>query len=185
MKKNVKTSIQSDSKKADNEIEISEAEIVPSEEITDDILVPDAEVEQDEETPEHIEETAEPDKEIKPISENTDISNKFKIKAIKRSIDNKIYSIDREVSKVAGWRIAAKDRDEKATAEYQKRKLELEALLQKNQERFDKRMLKTQKWWWDYSITYENTKIIKLNADLVLLKNELLKFELLEPQETK
>jgi hypothetical protein len=137
MKKNVKT-IQSLNEKTEiekpEEIEIPEVEIIPSEENADENFVPE-EIEQDEETqPEHIvEETAEPEPnpepEIKSVTENTEVSNKQKIKALKRSVDNKMYSIEREEAKVKLWRIQAADRDKKATDEYEKRKSELEALL--------------------------------------------------------
>jgi hypothetical protein len=188
MKKNVKTSIQSDSKKADEEIEIPEVEIVPSEEIENDENL-DIEDDQEVEMPEHIvEETAsETETEIKPIPENTEISNKSKIKALKRSVENKMYSIEREESKVKLWRIQAADRDKKATDEYEKRKTELEILLKKNQDRFDKRMAKTKKWWHEFSDNYTATKIKKLHDDLTLLQNELSKFEKLEskPEENE
>jgi hypothetical protein len=188
MKKNVKT-IQSKSEKTEIE-KPAEIEIIPSEEIADEILVPE-ELEQDEETqPDHIvEETAsetEPEPEIRPVTENTEVSNKTKIKALKRSVDNKMYSIEREESKVKLWRIQASDRDKKATDEFTKRLAELEVLLKKNQERFDKRMAKTKKWWHEFSDNYTDTKIKKLHDDLTLLQSELLKFESLEPtEETK
>jgi hypothetical protein len=191
MKKTIKSSIQSDSKKADEEIEKPEVEIVPSEEIENDEIL-DIEDDQDEETPGQIEETANEtetvsEPEVKPIPENSEISNKSKIKALKRSVDNKMYSIEREESKVKLWRIQAADRDKKATDEYEKRKSELEVLLKKNQERFDKRMAKTKKWWHEFSDNYTDTKIKKLHNDLTLLQSELSKFESLEsePEETK
>jgi hypothetical protein len=192
MKKNLNTTIQSDSKKAD-EIEIPEVEIVPSEEIeNDEILNTDAEVEQDDEetTPEHItEEASEPEPEIKPISENTpktEVPNNLKIKALKRALENKTFSLDRENSKCNGWVIQAKDRDDKTSAEYHKRKSELEDLMKKNDERYDKRMAKTKKWWWDFTLNYQQTKLKKIEDDIALLQSELLKFESLEikPEET-
>jgi hypothetical protein len=202
MKKNVKT-IQSINEKTEIEKpeveiipsvenEIPEVEIIPSEENADENYVPE-EIEQDEETqPDHIvKETAEPETvsepEIKSVTENKEVSNKTKIKALKRSVDNKMYSIEREESKIKLWRIQASDRDKKATDEYEKRKSELEVLLKKNQERFDKRMAKTKKWWHEFSDNYTETKIKKLHDDLTLLQSELLKFEKIEsePEETK
>jgi hypothetical protein len=211
MKKNVKT-IQSKSEKTEiekpeveiipseeneipeveivpsEEIEIPEVEIIPSEENANENL--DIEDDQEETQPDHIvEETAsetEAKPEIKSVTENTEVSNKQKIKALKRTIDNKMYSIEREESKVKLWRIQAVDMDKKATDDYEKRKSELEILLKKNQERFDKRMAKTKKWWHEFSDNYTETKIKKLHDDLALLQSELLKFESLEPtEETK
>ncbi len=41
---------------------------------------------------------------------------------------------------------------------------ELEELLQKNQTRFDKRIERTKKMWWDYCNNHEATKIKKLKT---------------------
>ena len=120
--------------------------------------------------------------ETKSETENAELSNKQKIKALKRAIENKKYSLDRETEKCRTWRVQAKDRDEKATNEYQKRKKELEELLKKSEERYNKRIAKTKKWWWEYCVNFENTKIKKINDDLTLLQSELGKFEEHEPE---
>lgn len=105
------------------------------------------------------------------------LTNKQKAKAVRRSIENKKMALDRETRKVKEWRVQAKDRDEKATAEYQKRKSELEEMLRKSEERYTKRMAKTKKWWHEYSDNYEATKIQKIENDIILLTTELQKYE--------
>ena len=86
---------------------------------------------QDDELPPNLQEKK-TDTQLKPETksetENAELSNKQKIKALKRAIENKKYSLDRETEKCRTWRVQAKDRDEKATNEYQKRKKELEEL---------------------------------------------------------
>ena len=140
---------------------------------------------QDDELPPNLQEKK-TDTQLKPETksetENAELSNKQKIKALKRAIENKKYSLDRETEKCRTWRVQAKDRDEKATNEYQKRKKELEELLKKSEERYNKRIAKTKKWWWEYCVNFENTKIKKINDDLTLLQSELGKFEEHEPE---
>jgi hypothetical protein len=115
--------------------------------------------------------------EPKPVTENSDSANKQKIKAIKRAIENKAFSIEREEIKVKDWRIQATDRDKLAKEEYEKKKSELDDLFKKNQARYDKRIAKTKKWWHEYSDNHEATKIKKLKDELALLNTELLKYE--------
>ncbi|MDT3740745.1 MAG: hypothetical protein RO257_14735 [Candidatus Kapabacteria bacterium] len=122
--------------------------------------------------------------EPKPVSENAEVVNKQKIKALKRSIENKTFTIEREEIKVKDWRVQAADRDKLATEEFEKKKSAIEESLKKNQERFNKRMAKTKKWWHEYSDNYEVTKIQKLKDELALLQAELLKYDT-EPTETK
>ena len=136
----------------------------------------------DDETPDAVEPDASVE-EIKPVGEVTEITGKQKIKALKRAIDNKNLSLDRERVKVKEWRQQAKDRNDKALTEFEKRKKELEEALEKNQKRFDARIAKTQKWWIEYSDEYEINKIQKIEADIALLKSELEKIDEKEPAE--
>ncbi len=178
------------------ELETPEEEILPSEEIENDDLELEEEQEPlEDEIPETIEseelddetpDAVEPDasvEEIKPVGEVTEITGKQKIKALKRAIDNKNLSLDRERVKVKEWRQQAKDRNDKALTEFEKRKKELEEALEKNQKRFDARIAKTQKWWIEYSDEYEINKIQKIEADIALLKSELEKIDEKEPAE--
>ena len=71
------------------------------------------------------------------------------------------------------WRSQAKDRDAKATAEFEKRKNELLELIKKSEIRFNKRIEKTQKFWIEYSDNYEITKIKGIEQDIALLQAEL------------
>ena len=102
MKKEEKNKFQKSKK---TEIEDGEEIIISSEETADEILEIEPEEQEDEieNASEHIiEEIAQP--ETKPVPENSEVSNKLKIKAIKRAIENKKYSIDKEESKVTLWR---------------------------------------------------------------------------------
>ncbi len=190
-------------KKVQNKVENSETEtpeenIISSEENENEILENDADefekvllssdeksivasdIEVKDAKPVSEEKASEP----KPVSENAEVVNKQKIKALKRSIENKTFTIEREEIKVKDWRVQATDRDKLATEEFEKKKSAIEELLKKNQERFNKRMAKTKKWWHEYSDNYEVTKIKKLKDELTLLQAELLKFDT-EPTETK
>lgn len=190
-------------KKVQNKVENSETEtpeenIISSEENENEILENDADefekvllssdeksivasdIEVKDAKPVSEEKVSEP----KPVSENAEVVNKQKIKALKRSIENKTFTIEREEIKVKDWRVQAADRDKLATEEFEKKKSAIEELLKKNQERFNKRMAKTKKWWHEYSDNYEVTKIKKLKDELALLQAELLKFDT-EPTETK
>ena len=190
-------------KKVQNKVENSETEtpeenIISSEENENEILENDADefekvllssdeksivasdIEVKDAKPVSEEKVSEP----KPVSENAEVVNKQKIKALKRSIENKTFTIEREEIKVKDWRVQATDRDKLATEEFEKKKSAIEELLKKNQERFNKRMAKTKKWWHEYSDNYEVTKIKKLKDELTLLQAELLKFDT-EPTETK
>ncbi len=120
-----------------------------------------------------------------PEPEKTVLSNKQKIAALKRSIQNKQFSLEREQTKVRDWRIQGNDRINKATATYEKRKAELQDALSKTEERFNKSIAKTQKLWLDYADNFEQTKIKKIEDDLTLLQSELSKIEEIEPTETK
>ena len=173
--------------KIDNsaDVEIPENEYLTDEEIE---ALPD-EFEAEEQLPgvdelEQIEEvpTADkieiiPDAELKQIEETPEVTAKQKIKALKRAMEAKQSAIEREEIKVKDWRVQGKDRDEKATSEFEKRKIMLEDSLKKNEERYQKRMAKTEKWWWQYCINHEGTKIKKLQDDLSLLQTELTKLE--------
>ena len=190
-------------KKVQNKVENSETEtpeenIISSEENENEILENDADefekvllssdeksivasdIEVKDAKPVSEEKVSEP----KPVSENAEVVNKQKIKALKRSIENKTFTIEREEIKVKDWRVQATDRDKLATEEFEKKKSAIEESLKKNQERFNKRMAKTKKWWHEYSDNYEVTKIKKLKDELALLHSELLKFDT-EPTETK
>ena len=190
-------------KKVQNKVENSETEtpeenIISSEENENEILENDADefekvllssdeksivasdIEVKDAKPVSEEKVSEP----KPVSENAEVVNKQKIKALKRSIENKTFTIEREEIKVKDWRVQAADRDKLATEEFEKKKSAIEESLKKNQERFNKRMAKTKKWWHEYSDNYEVTKIKKLKDELALLQAELLKFDT-EPTETK
>ena len=149
-------------------------DLIPSEEEIPDVISSD--VKENESVPGN-------DSEKPPVPENTALSNKQKIAALKRSITNKQYSLDREQIKVKDWRVQGADRINKATATFEKRKAELEDALKKTEERFNKSIAKTQKMWLDYSDNYEKSKIKKLEDDLVLLQSELSKFESQEPKE--
>ena len=111
--------------------------------------------------------------EIKPVQATENGATiKYRISALKRALENKTASLDREKAKVEDWRVQAKNRDIKAQVEFDKRKTELEALLAKNLERYEKRKSKTQKFWWEYCINYEATKIIKIESEVEQLKAE-------------
>lgn len=111
-------------------------------------------------------------------------SVKYRLTSLKRALENKTATLDREKAKVEDWRIQGKHRDEKATEEYEKRKTELEALLEKNEERYNKRKAKTQKYWWDFCINFENTKIKKIEEEVEQLKAEHEKLSAsIEPKE--
>ena len=188
-------------KKVQNKVENSETEtpeeiIISSEENENEILENDADefekvlLSSDEKSivASDIEvKDAKPEEKVsepKPVSENAEVVNKQKIKALKRSIENKTFTIEREEIKVKDWRVQAADRDKLATEEFEKKKSAIEESLKKNQERFNKRMAKTKKWWHEYSDNYEVTKIKKLKDELALLQVELLKFDT-EPTEKK
>ena len=149
---------------------------------TEDTEATPQELEQSE-IAEELEPLNEPSDKATPTIYN-DSANKFKIKTLKRSLENKKYALERENIKVRDWRVQAVDRDNKAGFEYEKRKKELEDLLAKNQTRYDKRMAKTQKWWWEYCINHEATKIAKIQKDIILLANEINKLEGIEPIES-
>ena len=97
----------------------------------------------------------------------------YRIKALQRNLDHKRYNLEHEQAKVADWRIQAAHRDASAHDEYLKRKTELEAQLLKNADRYTKRREKTQKFWWQYAIDYEATKIKKFDSEISLLEKEL------------
>jgi len=190
-------------------VEIEDDDILPTDEILDesetenqdDEYTEPSEIESDIDIPEEDdteliedddeEEIAEPEPQpkkiiLKPASEAPpEITNKQKKKALQRAIDNKNYSIEKETIKIRDWRVQAKDRDEKAENEYQKRKTELEESLRKNEERYQKRMAKTKRWWWEFCTNHEDTKIKKMNDDLALLQKELDALVEKEPEETK
>ena len=167
----------------ENEIEILENDADEFEKVlmsSDEKSIVASDIEVKDAKPVSEEKVSEP----KPVSENAEVVNKQKIKALKRSIENKTFTIEREEIKVKDWRVQAADRDKLATEEFEKKKSAIEELLKKNQERFNKRMAKTKKWWHEYSDNYEVTKIKKLKDELTLLQAELLKFDT-EPTETK
>lgn len=167
----------------ENEIEILENDADEFEKVllsSDEKSIVASDIEVKDAKPVSEEKASEP----KPVSENAEVVNKQKIKALKRSIENKTFTIEREEIKVKDWRVQATDRDKLATEEFEKKKSAIEELLKKNQERFNKRMAKTKKWWHEYSDNYEVTKIKKLKDELTLLQAELLKFDT-EPTETK
>lgn len=167
----------------ENEIEILENDADEFEKVlmaSDEKSIVASDIEVKDAKPVSEEKVTEP----KPVSENAEVVNKQKIKALKRSIENKTFTIEREEIKVKDWRVQAADRDKFATEEFEKKKSAIEESLKKNQERFNKRMAKTKKWWHEYSDNYELTKIKKLKDELALLQAELLKFDN-EPKETK
>ena len=167
----------------ENEIEILENDADEFEKVlmsSDEKSIVASDIEVKDAKPVSEEKASEP----KPVSENAEVVNKQKIKALKRSIENKTFTIEREEIKVKDWRVQATDRDKLATEEFEKKKSAIEESLKKNQERFNKRMAKTKKWWHEYSDNYEVTKIKKLKDELALLHSELLKFDT-EPTETK
>ena len=186
MKKFGKTKVQQN-EKTDNsaEVEIPEDELLTSDELEDEIIEIEPEeqlpgvdeIEQIDEVPPEVKDEVIPDSEPKQIAENPEALAKQKIKALKRAIEFKQSAIEREEIKVKDWRVQGKDRDEKATSEFQKRKTMLDESLKKNEERYQKRMAKTEKWWWQYSLNHEATKIKKLQDDLSLLQTELAKLE--------
>ena len=184
MKKEIKKQVQQKSQKA--EIEEPE-EIIISDEIETDELDEQNEQVPSDEVPEQIESSEiVPVAETKPVAENTEISNKQKIKAVKRALENKTYALDREKTKCNDWLKQADTRDAKATEEYENRKNELEELLRKTTERYEKRMSKTKIQWRIYTQDYLNTRVKKIEDDIVLLQTELSKLETLEAkQETK
>lgn len=168
-------------KSKQTETEEPEEVINPSDELEQD----NEKVPFDEETPEVINSETKTESEAKPVPEKSELTNKQKINALKRTLLNKNQSLERERRKVADWRSQAKDRDEKATTEFQKRKTELEELLKKSEERFNKRIAKTKKLWHEYSDNYEINKINKIEKDITLLQNELFKLEVTEPEPAK
>jgi hypothetical protein len=182
MKKEVKNIFKKKSKKA--EIEEPE-EIESSDENVDDELEQDSkQVPAEEKAPVVISpEKKEP--ETKPVPEKSELTKKQKISALKRALENKTFALEKEKTKVRDWRSEAEDRDGKATAEFQKRKTELEELLKKSEARFNKRIAKTNKWWRVYSDNYESTKIKKIEDDITLLQSELTKLEATEPEPAK
>jgi hypothetical protein len=170
--------------KTDNsaEVEIQEDELLTSDETADEIIEIEPEehlpgVDEIEEIPSEDKIEIIPDSELQPVAENPEVTAKQKIKALKRAMEFKQSAIEREEIKVKDWRVQAKDRDEKATSEFEKRKTMLEESLKKNEERYQKRIAKTEKWWWQYCINHEATKIKKLQDDLSLLQTELTKLE--------
>lgn len=109
--------------------------------------------------------------------ENLTESKKYKIKAIKRALDAKQSSLEREQAKNLDWRKQAAIRDEKATTEYDKRKAEVEEQLKKIEERYQKRIARTKKWWHEYADNHEANKIKRLLGDIETLQSELTKIE--------
>jgi hypothetical protein len=191
MKLGLKNKTQQKTKKA--ETEEPEDVNIPSEENTDENreiepindLIPSEEEIPDVKSSDVKETESVPgtESEKPPVPENTALSNKQKIAALKRSIQNKQFSLDREQTKVKDWRVQGADRIDKATKLYEKRKKELEDALKKTEERFNKSIGKTQKMWLDYSDNYEKTKIKKIEDDIILLQTELSKLESQEPKE--
>ena len=59
----------------------------------------------------------------------------------------------------------------------------MEELLRKTTERFEKRMAKTKLQWRIYTEDYLNTRVKKIEDDIVLLQTELSKLETLEPKQ--
>ena len=102
---------------------------------------------------------------------------KYKIKAIKRAIEGKQSSLEREQAKNLDWRKQAAIRDENATSEYTKRKAEVEAHMKKIEERYQKRIARTKKWWHEYADNHEANKIKRLLGDIDALQAELAKHE--------
>ncbi|MCX6152777.1 MAG: hypothetical protein NT007_01320 [Candidatus Kapabacteria bacterium] len=122
-------------------------------------------------------------KEVTP--EDAELILKNKIKALRRGIENKKASIERENLKIAGWRKDAADRDSKHLKEYESRKSELEEALRKTEERYQKRVSKTAKLWWEYCSNREQNLVKNLNNDLTMMQNELERLERKEPQENQ
>lgn len=181
MKKEIKKQVQQKSQNA--EIEEPE-EIIISDVVETDELEQDNEQVPSDEEPEKIESSeVVPIAETKPVAENAEISNKQKIKAIKKALENKTYALDREKTKCNDWLKQADTRDTKATDEYENRKKGLEELLRKTTERYEKRMAKTKKQWREYTANYLNTKVKKIEDDIALLQAELSKLESLEPKQ--
>ena len=144
------------------EIEETEEENIPSDENFSEELEEDEEqVPEEEEIPESEspEEKPEKEPEAKSVAENKELSNKQKIKALKRALETKTYALEKAKDTVKGWRSQAADRDNRANTEYQKRKAECEEMLKKIEERYQKRIARTKKWWLDYSDNVEKTKI--------------------------
>jgi metal-responsive CopG/Arc/MetJ family transcriptional regulator len=138
----------------------------------------DLDDDQEDEIPEEIpEEIVEEVPVPKKVPENSELTNAQKVKAIKRALENKINTLTREKAKVRDWRSQAIDRNEKATTEFEKRKTELEELIKKSEDRFNKRIAKTQKFWIEYSDNYEVTKIKGIEQDIALLQAELDKLQ--------
>ena len=207
MKKNNKNKFQQKTKTTEKSAveEIEEEEIISNEEIENDELdeeteqVPIDEIETDEideeeDVPPFLKTDA-IDKDLVKVSTNGKVESdektnnialteekslKQKVKALQKAIENKKYSLEREQIKCRDWRVQGKDKDEKATAEYQKRKTELEEMLKKSEERYNKRIAKTKKWWWDYTDNYEITKVKKIQDEVNLLEAELSKLEIKE-----
>ena len=180
MKKEIKKQVQ---QKSQAEIEEPEEIIISGEIETDELDEQNEQIPSDEE-PEQIESSEiVPVADIKTVAENTEISNTQKIKAVKRSLENKKYSLDREKTKCNDWLKQADTRDAKATEEYENRKKELEELLRKTTERYEKRVSKTKIQWREYTENYLNTKVKKIEDDIVLLQTELSKLETLEPKQ--
>ena len=160
---------------SDNEVKDAETKpIVENANVPSDIDVKDAKPIADDK-----------ESETKPVVENA-VLNKQKIKAVKRALENKTFSLEREKIKCSDWLKQADTRDSEAKTEFEKRKNELEELLKKNTVRYEKRMAKTKLQWRDYTANYLNTKVKKIEDDITLLNAELSKLESLEPtQETK
>jgi hypothetical protein len=196
MKKHPKTKLQQKNNITDDaETEIPEEETIPSEEISDpeisDPEIDDPDFEDNEILPKDEEFVYDaspielPENGTSEPNEKSYFSPKQIKKALKRALENKTYSLDRETTKVKEWRSQAKERDEKATAEYDKRKKEAEEILKKAEERFNKRIARTKKWWREYADNHEQNKIKKLQDDIALLQAELKKQEeSAEPVET-
>jgi hypothetical protein len=175
MKKETKKTVQSENENIEIEVienDINLSEIAP-EEIENEIAEVSTdtanELKNDNVKLSMPEEKADPESEEKLL--------KLKIKALKRSIDNKKYAIDRDQEKADLWRIQAKERDEKATTEFETKKILLEEQMKKNQERYNKRIQKTSIYWHIYTDDFEINKILKSKDELSKLETELIKLE--------
>jgi hypothetical protein len=164
------------SKQAD--IEEPEEVTVPSDELEQE----KEQVPADVETQDAISSEKPTEPEAKPPSEKSELTNKQKISALKRALENKTSSLNREKSKVRDWRSQAETRNTKATEEFEKLKSKLEESLKKSEDRYQKRIAKTQKMWIEYSDNYEATKINKIEKDITLLEAELFKLEVTHPE---
>lgn len=162
--------------------EIESEEIIPSDEIendeADEFILP-SEDKSDEAEEEGIKKSK-----LSLVPQNAELSDKQKIKAIKRTLENKKYALDRESQKCSEWLRQADERDAKAQDEYDRRKSELEDALLKAEERYNKRINRTLKMWREYTDNYLNTKVLKIKQNIQLLENELQKLELSEASES-